>query len=445
MTIPASYSSAAVVSDMTAAAAAGGGTDYKALVCLFFFGGNDAHNTVMPLRGANRQAYDLYRSDTTNIGIPVDQAPANGLTADWRLHHSLASLKTRWDEGKLGVLLNVGMLQEPTTKAGYLGGTAKLPEQLFSHSDQTPQWQSLPTYKGAMAEGWFGRAADLAKTYYNPAPTDGLSMLYSIYGQQLQVTGFDAMQNSMSGTGALTVNAGTTHSSTLVSGSHLINARTRSEYGNLPQGLWASRVGRAVATQAALGARLLALPGTPAGRFSAVSSNTLAQQFRTVAQTIYSQSALGQRRQLFFVGLGGFDTHQNNRVTHDSRMVTVNDALDAFYTALGDLGMTNNVVTFTESDFGRALLQNGSGVDHGWGGHHFILGGAVNGGLYGTPPDLTADSPDDAGQGRLIPTTSVDRYAGTLLKWWGIPESRLDLVIPNIVNFSGRTIPGLLP
>lgn len=446
MTTPSSFTDPTVVADLTAAAAAGGGTDYKALVCIFLFGANDAHNTVIPLTGENRVAYDTYRSNQVSVGVPLAQAPANGLTTNWRLHHNLATLKTRWDAGDLGVLLNVGMLQEPTTRDQYLSESVRLPEQLFSHNSQTQQWQSLPGYKGQMLEGWFGRAADLADDYYNPAPYNGLPPGYSVNGQQLQLIGYDAKANDMLSTGALVIGTGTNYGSTLVSGNHLINSRSRQEYDNLLQSLWSQRMIEAVASQASLSAQLQALPATPEGRFTAVPSNTLAQQLKTVARVIHSRTQFAQRRQVFFVGLGGFDHHATLRTLHDGLMTTLNQAMDTFWNALGDLGVQNSVVTFTQSEFGRALMQNGSyGVDHGWGGHHFILGGAVNGGLYGVEPNITPNGPNDAGQGRLIPTTSVDQYAATLLRWWGIPEQHLPLVVPNLARFSPRVIPGLLP
>lgn len=446
MTLPTNYTSPTVVADMTAAAAAAGGNDYKALVCVFLFGANDTHNTVIPLTGANRAAYDTYRSNQVNVGIPIAQAPANGLTANWRLHHNLTSLKSRWDAGKLAVLMNAGMLQEPITRAEYLAGTKKLPEQLFSHNSQTQQWQSLPVYKGQMLEGWFGRAVDLAGAYYNPAPYNGLPPGFSVAGQQLQLLGYEAKANDMLTTGALVVGVGTPNGSNMTTSGHLIAARSRNEYDNILQGLWSQRMLSAIASQASLSAQLQALPATPEGRFTAVPNNSLAQQLKTVARAIHSRTQFVQRRQVFFVGIGGFDHHATLRAQHDPLMAGVNQALDVFWNVLGDLGVQNNVTTFTQSEFGRALIQNGShGVDHGWGSHHFVLGGAVNGGLYGIEPNITPNGPDDAGQGRLVPTTSVDQYAATLLRWWGIPEQYLPLVIPNLEKFAPRVLPGMLP
>jgi uncharacterized protein (DUF1501 family) len=446
MSKPASYTDPQVVADITAAAAATG-SDYRALVCVFLFGANDNHNTVMPLGGVNRQQYDLYRADQTNVGIPVGQSPTNHLTADWRLHHNLPALKTIWDAGKLGVLMNVGMLRKPMDRARYLTAPqADLPSQLFSHNSQQQQWQQLPDSAATILHGWMGRSVDLAGSIYNALSLSGAVPAMTIAGNQVQMVGYEAQPAYLSAAGATTINNPSHYGSTLLSGGHMAAARGRSEYDNQLQGYFGQKTLDAIDSQALLNGMIAALPATPDGRFTAIPSNTLAQQLKTVARVIHSRTAFEHRRQLFFVSLGGFDNHANLRTNHDALMTTVNAALNAFWLALGDLGVQNDVVTFTESDFGRTLMSNGSnGSDHGWGSHHFILGGAVNGAIYGLPYDMTVNGPQDSGQGRTIPTTSADEYIGTLLRWWGIPTQHLHLVLPNLLNMPRRTVAGLLP
>ncbi len=446
MSVPASYTAPNVVADLTAAAAAGGGTDFRALVCVFLFGGNDHYNTVIPLTGANRQQYDFYRPDQTNVGIPIAQAPTNHLGADWRLHHNLGGLKTRWDAGDLGVVLNVGMLIEPTTRQAYQARSVRIAQQLFSHNSQQQQWQALEQFGLPILRGWFGRAANLAAGYFNPAPTDGLPPGFSVSGLQTLMRGYAGLRSSdMQEAGPSTIESFTAHSTTVESGGHAAAARIRSDYQNALQGYWADRMTSAIARQASLAAALQALPGTPNGRFDAVSGNSLAQQLRVVARVIHSRTQFAQRRQLFFVSIGGFDTHDSLRARHDALMSTVDEALNTFWLALGDLSMQDSVTTFTMSDFGRALIQNGRlGTDHGWGGHHFVMGGSVNGSIYGAPYDMTVDGPQDSGQGRSIPTLSCDQYAGELLRWWGIPSQHLRLVLPNLPNMLSTGIAGLM-
>lgn len=451
MNKPASYSDAQVVADLTAAAAAGGGTDFKALVCLFLFGANDAHNTVMPLTGPNRTSYDLYRADQANVGIPVGQAPVNALNSEWRLHHNLDGLKAQWDAGNLATVMNVGMLIEPTDRTSYLARSVRLPDQLFSHNSQQQQWMKLPPYRVTYTHGWMGRALDLASSFFNTAPTDGLAAGFSVAGTQIQMFGYDERPNALESNSNAPVNrfsSGTNYTgSAIMTGdpNPLRQVREASDWDNKLQDFAADLNLASHVQMEALNTNLQALPAGAATIYGTPASGLPTSLF-TAARVIYSAAVMGHRRQLIFVSLGGFDNHANLRAKHDALMTTVDDAISTFQAALVSMGLEDKVVLFTESDFGRALVQNGSlGVDHGWGGHHFVVGSAVNGGIYGKPPNLTAESSEDSGQGRLIPTTSVEQYVGALLKWWGIPEQHLDLVLPNLINFSPRVIPGLLP
>lgn len=446
MTKPASYTDPTVVADLTAAAAANGGSDFKALVCLFLFGGNDAHNTVMPLTGANRVAYDTFRANQTNVGIPIGQAPTNHLNADWRLHHNLNDLKTLWDAGKVATIMNVGPLIEPTNRDSYNARSVKLPDQLFSHNSQQQQWQKLPPYRAVYTHGWMGRAHDLAAAYYNPSALSGVTAVLSVAGTQVQMIGYEAKLTGLEASQTTPVarfTAGVNYTgSSITTGdpSPIRQSRERHDWDNKLQEYMAANNLQAFLQTEALNTNLQALPAGAATIYG-TPANGLPSALFTAARLIQSAATFGHRRQLIFVSLGGFDNHSSLRTNHDALMNTVDDAIATFRSAMVSMGFDNNVVLFTESDFGRTLVQNGSlGSDHGWGGHHFAVGGPVIGGMYGPPVDLTVNSIMDAGQGRLIPQLACEQYVGTLLKWWGIPEQHLPLVLPNIGAYTPRVL-----
>jgi uncharacterized protein (DUF1501 family) len=331
-------------------------------------------------------------------------------------------------------------------KASRNSGKVPLPSQLYSHNSQTEQWQSLPEYQALTLNGYMGRAEDLVGSIYNPNPELGLNSLWSVNGRVKQMQGWDAVSDELSTGGASAANTGTANGSTLSTGtpSPLALARTQQSWNNKLQAMMAARVNDALTRQAGIASLLPTLSATPEARFAAVASNSLAQQLKTVARVIAGRAAFGRRRDLFFVGLGGWDDHAGLVANYGPRLTVLDVALQTFWDALGDLGVQQNVITYTQSEFGRSLKRNEAGSDHGWGGHALILGGAVAGGaIYGEEPDLTPGSTIDDGQGRLIPTTSVDQYVGSLLEWWGIPQAQLPLVLPNIENFSPQVIPGL--
>ncbi len=435
--VPSSYSDPANTTPIRALADSG--NDYRALVCIFLFGGADAHNMVIPLDGnPNRAPYDAVRGAN---GVASASALPLG-SSGWGLHPNMTDLKTRSDAGQLAVLLNVGPLREATTRSAYFSRAVKLPDQLFSHNSQQLTWQAAPGYTElAFTSGWMGRTSELAGSIYNTDPLNGILPTFSIAGRVLQMQGFQQEASTMQTTGAQTFGLGENRSVTgSVFTAALNAARIRQEWNNTPQRLFADRVRKAVANQTVLAANLATLPATPNGRFDALSSNSLAQQLRVVARIIASRASYQHRRDLFFVSLGGFDNHENLNGQLPNLLNTLDKAMGAFYLAMQDLSLQENVVAFTQSDFGRTLVINSTlGSDHGWGGHHLIMGGSVLGGVYGST-DLTVNGPLDTGQGRIIPTTSLEQYYGALLKWWGIPEAQLSLILPNIARFSPQTL-----
>ena len=412
-------------------------SDYKALVCLFLNGGNDANNLIIPLGSG----YSAYASARSNLAIPqASVLPFTPRTADgrsWGLHPSVTELHALFNSGKMALLANAGTLVYPTTKTQYNARTVPLPPQLFSHSDQQVQWQHSVPDKPT-ATGWGGRTADLLNAFNT---SDQISMSISLAGKNTFQVGAKVSQYAINTSGAVTL-AGSTSSATSLDGIRFraqkdIFAQSQSA---LFETAFASASGDAIVSADLLNTVLTASPA-----ITTVFPNTSAgNQLKMAARLIGASPTLGLKRQVFFVQLGGWDTHAAQLVntdpvngTHAGLLAQISQAVNAFYNATIELGVANQVTTFTASDFGRTYRSNGDGSDHGWGSHHFIVGGAVNGTeLYGKMPTLTVSGPDDTTQGRWIPTTSVDEYAATLATWFGVSPTDLPTVLPNIGRFA---------
>ena len=412
-------------------------SDYKALVCLFLNGGNDANNLIIPLGSG----YSAYASARSNLAIPqASVLPFTPRTADgrsWGLHPSVTELHALFNSGKMALLANAGTLVYPTTKTQYNARTVPLPPQLFSHSDQQVQWQHSVPDKPT-ATGWGGRTADLLNAFNT---SDQISMSISLAGKNTFQVGAKVSQYAI-GTGGAVSLSGSTSSATGLDGIRFraqkdIFAQSQS---TLFETAFASATGDAIVSADLLNTVLAASPA-----ITTVFPNTSAgNQLKMAARLIGASPTLGLKRQVFFVQLGGWDTHAAQLVntdpvngTHAGLLAQISQAVNAFYNATIELGVANQVTTFTASDFGRTYRSNGDGSDHGWGSHHFIVGGAVNGTeLYGKMPTLTVSGPDDTTQGRWIPTTSVDEYAATLATWFGVSPTDLPTVLPNIGRFA---------
>ncbi len=439
-------------------AAAQSATDYKALVCVFLHGGNDFANTVIPFDAGGYADYAAIRSTIATpqaslVGLRSLNAP-NGrqyalapqlTTSPSTSALALKSLADLFNGGQLAVMLNIGTLVRPTTKAQYIAKSVALPPKLFSHNDQQSFWQSSRPEGGTV--GWGGSMADLF------ASGNGKSTFtcISVTGNAVFLAGNSTVQYQVSANGAVAVNniprsnlpspklynsaAAATALKALVTGSGGANL-LETEYTRVV----ARSVDAEETMRVALGAPLTTSFGS-VDATGKVIANTLADQLKMVARTIKARSGLGARRQVFFVSLGGFDLHDFLPQKHPLLLQQVNDAMTQFYAATVELGVQNQVTTFTASDFGRTAISNGDGSDHGWGSHHFVMGGAVKGRtLYGTPPVLANNGPDDVGQGRLLPSTSVDQLAATLATWFGVSDTNLPLVVPSIGNYSQKNL-----
>jgi uncharacterized protein (DUF1501 family) len=422
----------AVAGSTGSATAAGAEADYRALVCLYLNGGNDTNNLIIPNDSTGYSAYARARG---NLAVPRSQLLGiNPATTDgraWGLHPSLSSLRELFVGGQVAMLNNVGTLVVPTTKTQYEARSVPLPPQLFSHSDQTVQWQSsIPDQ--AFETGWGGRLADLTNDFND---NNRISMCITLDGQNSFQVGRDVVQFAVRPEGALELwwHGNPEEDS---SASVRLDALSDNMHGNdanLFRAAFGRTTGRALENSALLG-EVLANADPVATTFP---DTDLGGQLRMIAQLIVVRSQLGLRRQVFFARLGGWDLHDNQIDAHAELLTELSDAMKAFHDATVNLGVANDVTTFTASDFGRTLVANGDGSDHGWGSHHLIMGGAVRGGeFYGTMPDLTVDGPDDTEQGRWIPTVSVDEYHATLARWFGVSDSDLPVVLPNIGRFA---------
>lgn len=418
------------------AAAATLAGDYKALVCVFLYGGNDSNNVLVP-RGTDYPAYAAARGNLALAQATLRPiSPLSGGDGrPWGLHPNLPGLQGLFGQQRLALVANVGPLVAPVTRSEYLAGTAALPPQLFSHSDQTVHWQTgIPDQPPRT--GWGGRVADLLHSLNAGAE---VSMSLSLAGNNTFQIGNAVTQYQVSPDGSIGLGWYYDGNEWNHPPSIAIRRLMARSYGNLFQGGYRDVFQRALDQDRLLAAALDAAPPLQ----TAFPDTDLGRQMRMIARLISVRETLSLRRQVFFCAAGGYDTHdgqvgdQAEVGAHADLLAELDGALSAFYAATVELGVASSVTSFTASDFGRTYISNGEGSDHGWGAHHFVLGGAVSGGrFYGEVPTLAVDGPDDSGDGRWIPTISVDEYSATLARWFGVAASDLPLVLPNLGRFA---------
>jgi uncharacterized protein (DUF1501 family) len=471
--------------------------DYKALVCIFQYGGNDSNNTVLATDADSWGRYFAARNTGQDpiALMPVGTAPTpigsvnkvtgrtvnslkvpeawggvlpftpkttnpvpagtNASARSFALHPHLSPLLKHFSQGRLAILANVGTLIQPITKAQFQAKSVAYPANLFSHNDQQSTWQAGAVE--GVKTGWGGQFGDLvasmngANSIFTAMSTAGNAVFLA--GQnvvQYQVTTSATPALAINGTSASTLDGSSVGPSTLrtIIGDTSPVSDFASDYATVVQ---RSLNATSTLNGAMSLAAVQAVPAAPVyinPTTGTAETNGLAVQLQSIARIIAAAPSLGVKRQVFFISMGGHDSHDFQNTAQPNNLAKLAQALDYFDTALSNMGATDMrpaVTTFTASDFSRTFTTNGDGTDHAWGGHHFIMGGAVNGGdLYGQYPTLGVDlgtfkNPDMAGTA-LVPTTSVDQYAATLGKWFGASTSNLATIFPNLKNYSQQTL-----
>jgi uncharacterized protein (DUF1501 family) len=406
-------------------------TDYKALVCVFLFGGNDANNTLVPFDTAGYANYAKIRGPLaipqTGTGALIQLAAM----PTFSLNPNLPDIATLFNNKNAAIVANVGTLVEPTTKAQFQAGT-DLPTNLFSHPDQQLEWQNA-SQSGSTSTGWAGRIADQLAGVYNTGSQ--VPMVTSVAGDTLFCNGSASTPVSVSpgNLGGAQCSEGTTEC-----GAQLATAQALLSFDS---GLTLVQADNTITSNAYNYAKTLSTAVQSVSPLKTVfpAGNALGAQLQQIAQIIQVRAALGVSRQIFFCGIGNFDTHSNQLALQNALLAGISPALSAFYNATVEMGVQNSVTSFTMSDFSRTFQPNSNtGSDHAWGSHHIVMGGAVKGGqMYGTFPNLTLSGPDDSGSnGRWVPSTGSVQYAATLASWFGVSAAQMPNVFPNIGSFS---------
>jgi uncharacterized protein (DUF1501 family) len=405
--------------------------DYKALVCIRLAGGNDSYNRLVPV---SNDAYNVYATTRSNLALlQGDLLPLNftdGGGVQYGIHPSMPEVQQLFDSNKLSILANAGTLIEPTNKAEIISGTATLPLGLMSHADQIQQWQtSVPQDRNA--KGWGGRMADII---YEMNNNQNVSMNISLAGTNSFQIGNTvqeyAIQNTGNGSVGVSVFEGEDlFSQILTSGAQNLLDQ---QYSDIMKQTYADKVN---ASQAQHEQFSTAIEGVPAFG-TQFSESGLSQDLQMVAKTIAAHSALDVQRQTFFVTFGGWDHHDEILDNQTAMLAVVSQALNEFNSALEEVNMSDCVTTFTISDFARTLTSNGNGTDHAWGGNVMVMGGSVNGGeIFGEYPTLELNGDLEIGGGVMIPTTTTDEYFAELAMWFGVEDSDMEYIFPNLTNF----------
>jgi len=439
--------------------------DYKAIVCLFLYGGNDSANMVLPTDTASWNTYTTVRNTGTDpialraVGTAPDAAAAAASPAalggvlpvvpnftafaennarTFALHPSMTEMQSLFGQSRLGIIANAGPLVQPMTKAEYQSNTTKKrPAKLFSHNDQQSMWQALGP-EGARI-GWGGRFGDLVAG----GNTNTVFTSISAGGNAVFMTGQNVFQYQVGSNGATAIGniTGNLFGSTVAATNYraIITQTNATHLMAREQSVITKRsIDAQAAFQTAYAASTVAAPTQymrPSSR--TLANNDLAVQLQTVTRIIGARAGLGATRQVFFVSMGGFDTHDNQNRGQADLMARLSHAIGYFDTALAAIGMRDKVALFTGSDFGRTFTTNGDGTDHGWGAHHFVYGGAVKGKeVYGRFPQVGLSQPDEVGSGSFLPGVSVDQIGATLGKWFGVSDTDLNIVFPNLKNFN---------
>ncbi len=417
----------------------------RSLVCIFMAGGADSFNIFVP--GGSR--YNDYRNSRNELAVPESEIleVSDAQQGSFGFHSRLPTLKSLYDEQRLAVVSNTGTLIQPTTKSDFLG-TVALPQALFAHNTQQKLWQTgAGIVTGSTSFGWGGAVSDHAQTCNGNTPvapafsmggtTDWLESANSNYVS----LNADIAVERMSGFNNISDWIPTSRLSRVGPSLESLIAQGQASGNTLMSRAIANSVGRASDATTELHS---ALAANTLSNIAFNSSNKLAKQLHLVARLIASREQLGMQKQVFFVQMGGWDTHSDQLERQPDLFDGFNEAISTYQQAIDGLNLASSVTSFTASDFGRTLSSNGNGTDHGWGGHSFVFGGAVDGGriVGDTPNYASTNNEDDAGEadgsfaGRIIPKISVNQYAATLSRWMGVSDADLANALPDLRNFT---------
>ncbi len=443
------------LNSLAALAQEAGGSDYRALVCLYLQGGNDGHGTVIATDPDSYSAFVQARSGAPGLAYPKSEllpitlkTPQSGRT--FALNPALAPVQNLFSAGRAAIVANIGTLIAPTSKAAINNNTADLPDSLFSHFDQTAAWQAIASNLGSGEHvGWGGAVADAIESMN--MNSNSMFTCISTAGNALFLAGETSYQLNVTPAGPIPIYG--LAQPAFGGTANVLRSILTADETNLFAKEYEAVINRAMQAQA-----ILAKAMPPAGQggipnappfldpmTKKLMDNPLADSLQTVARIIAGKDMLGVTRQIFFVQLGSFDTHNDQATIHAQLLTQLGEALEYFDGLMINMGLGNQVTTFTVSDFGRTLTCNSNGTDHGWGSHHFVVGGAVQGqDMYGQYPVVGANQANDVGAGRLIPTTAVDQYAGTLARWFGLSDSQVRLALPNFGNFGSSPYMGFM-
>lgn len=402
--------------------------DYKALVCIFLYGGNDSLNMLVPLEGEQRSLYEQSRQNLA-VASPITLNTATQFAGGVGLHPSLSPIQRVFNESNLAFVGGVGTLLAPTTYNDYKNNAVALPKHLFSHNDQQASWM-YGREKQSLNSGWGARLLERLNQQ------DQFAANVSLDGTNLWQTGSQTKAFALNKSGISRINAFGGYQPRT---DHVTNIMNRI-MGNTHHPLsdaYAKSFNSAINNTQTMNNALETAPEL----ITTFSDSSVSQQLAAVAKAISVQSTLATQRQVFFVSMGGFDTHDNQLETHPLLLNSLAQSLSEFNSAMQELNMADKVTTFTMSDFGRTLTSNGDGTDHGWAGNQLVMGGAVKGGdIYGEFLTQHLDGPQDVGSGRLIPSVANEQYFASLAQWFGVPSSELSDIFPNLTNFDRTTL-----
>jgi uncharacterized protein (DUF1501 family) len=445
------------LNSLAAMAQSTGASDYRALVCVFLQGGNDGHGTVIATDPDSFAAFTQARSGAPGLAYPMGEllpivlkTPQSGRT--FALNPSLVGVRNLFNAGRAAVVANTGTLIAPATKAQVNANSVPLPASLYSHFDQTAAWQAIASNGGSAEHvGWGGSVADLIESMN--MNSNSMFTCISTAGIALFLSGQTSFQLNVTPAGPIPIAGLAQPLFGQSAGTNALSSILSADETNLFAKEYEVVLNRSIQAQAALASSMLTagpsgIPNPPQyldPMTNKLTDNPLAASLQTVARIIGGKGGLGVTRQIFYVQLGSFDTHNNQAQLHAQLLLQLGQALEYFDGVMTSLGMGDQVTAFTASDFGRTLTSNSNGTDHGWGSHHFVVGGAVAGqDMYGQYPVVGVNQANDVGAGRLIPTIAVDQYAGTLARWFGLSDGQIRQVFPNFGNFGSNPYLGFM-